>query len=143
MASGAVGLNFEDTDHARHPALTPVDAQAERIAGIKAAADVVLNARIDVHLRGGATADALARARAYRDAGADCVYPIGVVDEDDDRARSWTIGMPVNILLRPGAPPVARLAELGVARDQPRPPPPRGDARRAARSGVSRLDTRS
>ena len=45
------------------------------------AADLVLNARIDVHLRGGATEEALERARAYRDAGADCVYPIGVADE--------------------------------------------------------------
>ena len=26
------------------------------------------------------------------------------------------LGVPVNILLRPGAPPIARLAELGVAR---------------------------
>jgi 2-methylisocitrate lyase-like PEP mutase family enzyme len=114
-AAGAVGLNYEDTDHANHPALRPVDEQARRIAAVKAGADVVLNARIDVHIRGGSTEEALARARAYREAGADCLYPIGVADEATIAAFVET-GAPVNILLRPGAPPIARLAELGVAR---------------------------
>ena len=113
--AGAVGLNYEDTDHANHPALRPAEEQARRIGAVKAGADVVLNARIDVHIRGGRTADGLARARAYGDAGADCVYPIGVADEATIAAYVET-GVPVNILLRPGAPPVARLAELGVAR---------------------------
>jgi 2-methylisocitrate lyase-like PEP mutase family enzyme len=114
-AAGAAGLNYEDTDHANHPALQPVEEQARRIAGIKAGADLVVNARIDVHIRGGTTDAALARARAYRDAGADCVYPIGVADEPTIAAFVET-GVPVNVLLRPGAPPIARLAELGVAR---------------------------
>ena len=114
-ATGAVGLNLEDTDHARKPALAPMAAHAERIAAVKGAADLVLNARIDVHLRGGETAEALERARAYAAAGADCVYPIGVADEATIEAFVAT-GIPVNILLRPGAPDIARLAELGVAR---------------------------
>lgn len=115
QATGAVGLNLEDTDHARHPALVPVEWQMERIAAVKAAADLVVNARVDVHLRGGATDDALARGRAYRDAGADCVYPIGVTDEDTI-ARFVERCEVVNVLLGPGAPPVERLAPLGVAR---------------------------
>jgi len=114
-AAGAAGLNFEDTDHPHHPALQPVDEQARRIAAVKAGAELVLNARIDVHVRGGSTDKGLARARAYRDAGADCVYPIGVADEPTIAAYVGT-GIPVNILLRPGAPPIERLAELGVAR---------------------------
>jgi 2-methylisocitrate lyase-like PEP mutase family enzyme len=114
-ATGAVGLNLEDSDHRNHPALVPADRQAARIARIKESADLVVNARVDVHLRGGATAEALDRARAYRDAGADCVYPIGVTDEATI-AAFVELGVPVNVLLRPGAPPIARLAELGVAR---------------------------
>jgi 2-methylisocitrate lyase-like PEP mutase family enzyme len=114
-AAGAAGLNLEDSDHARHPALVPADRHAARIARIKDTADLVVNARVDVHLRGGATEEALARARAYRDAGADCVYPIGVADEATI-AAFVELGVPVNILLRPGAPSIARLAELGVAR---------------------------
>jgi hypothetical protein len=34
--------------------LQPVEEQARRIAGIKAGADLVVNARIDVDIRGGA-----------------------------------------------------------------------------------------
>jgi 2-methylisocitrate lyase-like PEP mutase family enzyme len=114
-AAGAVGLNLEDSDHPNHPALVPAAAHAARIARVKDAADLVVNARIDVHLRGGATQEALERARAYRDAGADCVYPIGVADETTIGAFV-ALGVPVNVLLRPGAPSIERLAELGVAR---------------------------
>ena len=114
-ATGAVGLNLEDSDHGERRALVPIERHAARLARVKQSADLVLNARIDVHLRGGRTAEALERARAYRDAGADCVYPIGVADEPTI-AAFVELGMPVNILLMPAAPPVERLAELGVAR---------------------------
>jgi len=113
--AGAVGLNLEDTDHPNHPALVPADRHAARIARIKDSADLVVNARIDVHLRGGSTREALERARAYGDAGADCVYPIGVTDEATIAAFA-ELGVPVNVLLLPSAPRIARLAELGVAR---------------------------
>ena len=115
LAAGAVGLNLEDSDHGNEPALVPVERHAARIARIKQSADLVLNARVDVHLRGGATAEALERARAYRDAGADCIYPIGITEEDAI-AAFVELGMPVNILLGPGAPSIERLAGLGVAR---------------------------
>ena len=114
-AAGAVGINLEDSDHPNHPALVPAERHAARIARIKEAADIVVNARIDVHLRGGETRAALDRARRYRDAGADCVYPIGVTDEATIGAFC-ELGLPVNVLLLPGAPSIARLAELGVAR---------------------------
>lgn len=115
VAVGAAGLNIEDTDHPNHPALVPARRHAERIARIRESADLVVNARVDVHLRGGTTEEALERARAYRDAGADCVYPIGVIDEATI-AAFVELDVPVNVLLRPGAPAIARLAELGVAR---------------------------
>ena len=140
LAAGGAGLNFEDTDHPNRPALQPVDEQCRRIAAIKAGGDVVVNARIDVHIRGGETAEGLERARAYRAAGADCVYPIGITDEATIAA--YAEGGPVNVLLRPGAPPIARLAELGVARVS------LGhflhaEMLDALRERVSRLDTRS
>jgi 2-methylisocitrate lyase-like PEP mutase family enzyme len=89
--------------------------QAGRIAGLKAAADLVVNARIDSVIRGGDLEEALARAAAYRDAGADCVDPIGVAVERAI-ARFVALEVPVNVLLMPAAPPIARLRELGVAR---------------------------
>jgi 2-methylisocitrate lyase-like PEP mutase family enzyme len=83
--------------------------------------DVVLNARVDVHVRQVGPeeerlGEAVRRGRRYREAGADCVYPIAVADESSIRALVEDTGAPINILLRSGVPPVSRLAELGVAR---------------------------
>jgi 2-methylisocitrate lyase-like PEP mutase family enzyme len=115
VAAGAVGVNLEDSDHANPPQLVPADRHAARIRRIKEAADLVVNARVDVHLRGGDTSAALERARLYRDAGADCVYPIGITDEATI-AAFCELGVPVNVLLLPAAPSIRRLAALGVAR---------------------------
>jgi 2-methylisocitrate lyase-like PEP mutase family enzyme len=115
VEAGGAGLNYEDTDHARHPALRPVAEQAARIAAVKAAGDLVLNARIDVHIRGLTVEEGLERARAYLDAGADCVYPIGVTDPAAIE-RYVGLGGAVNVLLSPDQLPVDRLAALGVAR---------------------------
>ncbi|MEA2254045.1 MAG: hypothetical protein QOG35_90 [Solirubrobacteraceae bacterium] len=119
LAAGAVGANLEDTDPATG-ALRDPGEQATYLGAVKAAGrargvDLVLNARVDVHVRGGSLDDGLARARAYRAAGADCVYPIFCDDEDAIRAYVEAAGA-VNVHARPSAPPVARLAELGVAR---------------------------
>jgi 2-methylisocitrate lyase-like PEP mutase family enzyme len=126
LAAGAVGCNLEDTDHHGAGVLVDVGEQADRLAGIREAADgmgvrVVLNARIDVFLRGpGTPAEqverAIRRGRRYLEAGADCVYPIGLVDVDQIRAVVEGVGGPVNIWYRPGAPPLAVLGEVGVAR---------------------------
>jgi 2-methylisocitrate lyase-like PEP mutase family enzyme len=128
LRSGAVGLNIEDTDHAvGGTTLVDADVQAGRLAAIKEAASragvpVVLNARIDVFVRGGAAPpdtlleEGLRRARRYAAAGADCVYPIMLADEGAIARFSAESSVAVNIYLRPGAPSAARLAELGVAR---------------------------
>lgn len=121
-ATGAVGCNLEDTDH-RTGLLADPGEQAAYIAALRAAApELVINARTDCFLRGGAgpaerLADAAGRARAYLEAGADCVYPIGALDEAAVRAVVEAVdGRPVNVLSKPGGPSPARLAELGVAR---------------------------
>ena len=54
LEAGAVGCNFEDTDHAQG-GLVAMEAQAERIAALRASAErsgvpFVLNARVDVFL---------------------------------------------------------------------------------------------
>jgi 2-methylisocitrate lyase-like PEP mutase family enzyme len=81
----------------------------------------VLNARVDVHARRagpevGRLAEAVRRGRRYAEAGADCLYPILVADEVDIRVLVADTGAPINVLLRSEAPPVSRLAALGVAR---------------------------
>ena len=125
LQAGAVGLNLEDTDHATG-GLRDAAQQAEWLAAVKraghaAGVDVVLNARVDVFLRSRGdqvelAAEAAERGRRYRDAGADCVYPIGATDEAALAALVEGVGAPVNALALPASPSLARLAELGVAR---------------------------
>jgi 2-methylisocitrate lyase-like PEP mutase family enzyme len=126
LSAGAVGCNLEDTDHRGDAPLVDADRQAQRIrevkeAGRRAGVDLVLNARVDVHiLQAGAPDDQVPemvrRGRLYLEAGADCVYPIGVTDRDAVRALVDGIPGPVNVMLRRGARSISELQELGVAR---------------------------
>jgi 2-methylisocitrate lyase-like PEP mutase family enzyme len=69
----------------------------------------------DVHVRGGTLEDGLVRAVAYRDAGADCVYPIFCHDEAGIAAYVEAAAV-VNVHVHAEAPSLTRMAELGVAR---------------------------
>ncbi|NES28794.1 isocitrate lyase/phosphoenolpyruvate mutase family protein [Micromonospora terminaliae] len=125
LAAGAVGCNIEDSDP-RTREVYDVEEQADLLAGIRAAAaaagvDLVLNARVDVHLRAygpaeGRLAEAVRRSRRYQVAGADSVYPILLADPEQIRDLVAEVNAPVNVLARPGAPSPAELAALGVAR---------------------------
>jgi 2-methylisocitrate lyase-like PEP mutase family enzyme len=122
LDAGAVGCNLEDTDHHGDGVLVPAEQQAERLAAVKeagrrAGVDVVVNARVDTYARGaGEVEETLRRARLYFEAGADCVYPILLADEAAIAEIVAVAGGPVNVMSRPGAPSLARLGELGVAR---------------------------
>jgi 2-methylisocitrate lyase-like PEP mutase family enzyme len=126
LAAGAVGCNLEDTDHHGAGALADADAHAQRLADVKAAGraagiDLVVNARVDAYLLQVGSpdeqrAELVRRGRLYLDAGADCVYPIGIADEDLVAAVVDGVAGPVNILARPGVPSLERLRALGVAR---------------------------
>ncbi|HEY5389820.1 MAG TPA: isocitrate lyase/phosphoenolpyruvate mutase family protein, partial [Solirubrobacteraceae bacterium] len=77
----------------------------------------VLTARAENHLRGvDDLDDTIARLRAYGEAGADVLYAPGITSAEDIRRVVESAGRPVNVLTFPGVPPVAELAELGVAR---------------------------
>lgn len=123
---GVAGINLEDTpgrggsvlmDPAEHAARIEAARQAAAAAG----GDLVINARIDVYLfQAGAPEtrfDAtVARAKTYLAAGAECVFVPGVIDEETIARLVRAIDGPLNVMAMPGAPSVARLAELGVAR---------------------------
>jgi 2-methylisocitrate lyase-like PEP mutase family enzyme len=64
----------------------------------------------------GLVAEALARGRAYADAGADGFFVPGLVNETLIARVVEQSPLPVNIMVTPSAPPARRLAELGVAR---------------------------
>ena len=120
LGAGAVGLNFEDSDHARG-GMVDAESQVDRLVAIKeagreAGVDVVLNARVDVFLHDGDVDEAVRRGRLYADAGADCVYPIGVRGRDAIGRLVEKVGVPLNVLAVPGGLSLADLAELGVAR---------------------------
>ena len=131
LAAGAVGVNIEDAlygaeiDDAAYGGegvLRPVAEQAERIAAAREAADaegvpLFVNARIDTYLRGVGGVDAtLERAAAFRAAGADGIFVPGAVEPGTVKELADGIDAPLNVLVGPGAPPVAELAALGVAR---------------------------
>jgi 2-methylisocitrate lyase-like PEP mutase family enzyme len=96
--AGAAGCNLEDTDYAAGGTLRDPGAHAEWLRAVREAATeddypLVINARVDVFLwpflagaEPGSQADlvpeALPRAKAYLDAGVDCVYPIALWEED-------------------------------------------------------------
>jgi 2-methylisocitrate lyase-like PEP mutase family enzyme len=110
---GAVGLNIEDTDHHGTVGMVPAEAQAERLAAVKAEAralgvDLFLNARVDVFIRREGDletqlAEGLRRARLYREAGADCIYPISLSDPATIRALVDAVQV-INVTVRRGGP---------------------------------------
>ncbi len=125
-ATGAVGLNLEDSDPATGEMLEASE-QADFLASVRQAAlatgvDLVINARTDSFLRraGSPTEQVegtLLRGSRYLAAGADCVYPIGVTDLAVIGRLTQEIPGPVNVGYgRLGERPLAALAALGVAR---------------------------
>jgi 2-methylisocitrate lyase-like PEP mutase family enzyme len=98
---GAVGGNLED---AGPGGLFGIDEAVDRLAAARAAAPsgtFVLNARTDTYFAGttgDAFADTVKRAVRYVDAGADCVFVPGVVEEGTIRRLAAAIPGPLNVV---------------------------------------------
>jgi 2-methylisocitrate lyase-like PEP mutase family enzyme len=128
---GAAGCNLEDTNHVAGELRDP-DSHAKWLQEVRRYANeadypLVINARVDAFLGAyiaGASpgtqkelvSDALERTRRYLDAGADCVYPIGLFERDALEVFMSDPRGPVNIFRFPQTPSLAELRELGVAR---------------------------
>lgn len=123
--AGVAGINIEDG--IQHETLRSIDDAASRIAAARRAASdagvpIVINARVDtwiVHPRTPTAQhieEALRRAQAYLEAGADCIYPIALADPEVIAVLCTEIPAPVNIGARAGMPDLAALGRLGVAR---------------------------
>jgi 2-methylisocitrate lyase-like PEP mutase family enzyme len=115
VAAGAVGVNLED--RVSPGVLNSPAAQAERIAAARSAAPGIwINARTDVFLGGSADlAEALNRSAGYAAAGADSLFVPGLADLEA-LAKLAEGPLPVAVMVWPGAPTVAELAAVGVAR---------------------------
>jgi 2-methylisocitrate lyase-like PEP mutase family enzyme len=126
IESEAVGLNLEDSLKTRgRRTLRALAEQCRRIAKVRQVAErkgvpLVINARVDAYFclltKEDATEEAAVRAKAYSEAGADCIYPIGPGDEATIRILRGRIKGPINILASPSAAPLSVLRELGVNR---------------------------
>jgi 2-methylisocitrate lyase-like PEP mutase family enzyme len=125
LVAGAVGINLEDQDPREHR-LYPVAAQARKLRSIRRLGEamgipLVVNARTDA-LRlapgddGARLQEAIHRSIAYRDAGADCVYPMGLTDAESIGQFVDALRCPVNVMVRKGLPTIAELETLGVKR---------------------------
>ena len=119
LDAGAVGINIEDGTGA--PDLLCAKIESARSAGARLGVHLFVNARADVYLRSLVPAErrldeTLARAERYRAAGADGIFVPGVTDASEIRAIASAVGLPLNVLARPGLPPASELEALGVRR---------------------------
>lgn len=121
LDAGLAGCSVEDWSSAEQR-LYDKETAAERVAAAAEAAHagpvhLVLTARAENHLRGNPDAhDTIARLHAYQQAGADVLYAPALDRPEDLRELIAAVDLPVNVLARPGTPPVADLAALGVKR---------------------------
>ncbi len=120
--AGLAGCSIEDfTGRADDPVYEMSHAVARVAAAAEAAhagpRGLVLTARAENHLHGrDDLADTITRLQRYAEAGADVVYAPGLTSAADIGEVVRSAGRPVNVLAIAGAPSVAELAELGVAR---------------------------
>lgn len=127
VEAGAVGINFEDRVVAGE-GLYPVESQAARIRAIRAMADgkdipFFINARTDLFLaesdlakHAGLVDEAIERGRAYAAAGGNGFFVPGLIDPGLIEKICAASSLPVNVMMRAGAPDVKTLARLGVGR---------------------------
>ncbi len=117
--TGLAGCSVEDSTGRPDDPIYPAAAAAERVAAAVDAAgpDFVITARAENHLHGrDDLADTIARLQSFQQAGAQVLYAPGLVTREQIRTVLAEVDRPVNVLALPDAPPVAELAELGVAR---------------------------
>lgn len=127
IETGAVGINFED-QVVGGEGLHSLEAQSERIAAARQAAEAAgvplfINARTDLFLKEkdagkheGHVAEATARAAAYAEAGASSFFVPGLTAPALIRSVCEAVSLPVNCMMKEGAPSSEEMAALGVAR---------------------------
>jgi 2-methylisocitrate lyase-like PEP mutase family enzyme len=121
--AGLAGCSIEDYGgDDGEPRIYDRELAVERVAAAVEVAQagpvrLVLTARAENHIRGvDDLDDTIARLCAYEQAGADVLFAPGLRELDQIRAVVDAVARPVNVLLYPGCPSVAQLAEVGVAR---------------------------
>ncbi len=126
IETGVVGINLEDSV-GKEGILRNADEQAKRIAVVRETAEkkgihLVINARSDCFLGKSEKSnsdlidEAIKRAKEYLKAGADCFYPVGVLNLDTVKTLRKEINSPINILGSAKSVPLKTLREIGINR---------------------------
>lgn len=126
IRAGAIGLNFEDRVVGGE-GMHAIAAQADRVRAVRAAAEregvpLFINARTDVFLQSDPAtqadhvAEAMDRAAAYKDAGADGFFIPGLSDFSSIEAIVAGTDLPVNVMMRGDLSNVSEVAKTGIAR---------------------------
>ena len=126
LDTGIAGINFEDSKHG-DAGLISIQEQAEKINLIKNTASemgstLFINARTDIFIKDSLLSkeeklsEAIKRGKAYKEAGADCFYPIFLKEKESIKTIISEVSLPVNILMSPGVPDFETLQEIGLAR---------------------------
>ncbi len=126
LLAGAVGINLEDSLAEGGP-LRPLDSQRDYIRAVREAAleqgvPLVINARTDVYLSPTTAtaeeklAETLSRAKAYLEAGADCIYPITLDEIESLKILVAETNAPINVYAASSTPSMRELESAGIAR---------------------------
>lgn len=126
LDAGIIGINIEDTDKKIGGLLT-IEQECERIKLLRTTATakgipLFINARVDTYIRMHNSSEeekleeTIRRGNAYKEAGADCIFPITMKKYEEIKTLVSELKMPVNIITIPGIPPLDALEEIGVAR---------------------------
>jgi 2-methylisocitrate lyase-like PEP mutase family enzyme len=118
-AAGVEGCSVEDWSGSE---IYDIELATERVRAAAEAAGagsarLVLTARAENQLRHQHDLDdTIRRLQRYQEAGADVLYAPALRTMEEIRAVLDSVDRPINVLVVPGLPPVAELAEAGVSR---------------------------
>ncbi|MGY6211485.1 isocitrate lyase/PEP mutase family protein [Cytobacillus firmus] len=125
-AAGAIGINLEDGTGDPDSPIFDISSQEEKIAAIKELSEssnmrLFINARTDLYwINAGDSStrfrEAVNRAKAYQDAGADCIFIPGLTDRTSIKKIREEIACPINLLVDPEIPSISELSEIGIER---------------------------
>ncbi|MGB6540659.1 MAG: isocitrate lyase/phosphoenolpyruvate mutase family protein [Xanthobacteraceae bacterium] len=123
IATGVAGLSIEDSPKDAATPLYDLDTAVARVKAARAAVDraggdVVFTARAENFIRGVTDLDdVIRRLKAYKEAGADCLYAPGLRTREQIEAVVKAVApRPVNFLAGPFGLTVSDIAAMGVRR---------------------------
>jgi 2-methylisocitrate lyase-like PEP mutase family enzyme len=118
-AAGLAGCSIEDYTGRVDDPIYPIGQAVERVqAAVEVAGHgLVITARAENFLHDRPDlAETIARLQRFQEAGAHVLYAPGLTTSEQIRAVVSSVDRPVNVLALAATPPVAELAQLGVAR---------------------------